>query len=103
MQKTTAALLLGVALLAAGCTNPNDPTQRTLGGAAIGGAGGAALGAIAGGGRGALIGGVVGAGVGAVAGHATTPQQPPPGYGYQQPPPGYYQQPQQGCVPGKTC
>ena len=100
IRKTTAALLLGVAVLASGCTDPNDPGQRALGGAAIGGAGGAALGAIAGGGRGALIGGLIGAGTGAVVGHATTPQQP--AYA---PAPGYYPPPapDYGKCPGGKC
>jgi hypothetical protein len=47
---------------------------------------GAALGGIAGGGRGAAIGALAAGAIGAVGGAATTPQPPPPGYGYQ---PGY--------------
>ena len=95
IRKTTMGLSLSLALLA-GCTNPNDPGQRTLGGAAIGGAGGATIGAIAGGGRGALIGGLLGAGTGAVVGHATTPQ---PVYA---PAPDYYREAPRGkCGYGK--
>jgi hypothetical protein len=45
------ALVLGVAA----CTNPYDPGQRALGGAAIGAGTGAAIGAAAGGGTGAAI------------------------------------------------
>src|SRR5438045_6986780 len=74
------ALVLGLAA----CTNPYDPGQRALGGAAIGAASGAAIGAAAGGGRGAAIGAATGAAVGAATGVATTP--PPPGY-YPPPPP----------------
>ncbi len=96
IRKTAAALLLGVAVLASGCTDPYDPAQRALGGAALGGAGGAALGAIAGGGRGAAIGAILGAGTGAVVGGATTPQQP--GYA-----PGYAPQPDYGKCPGGKC
>lgn len=66
----------------AGCSNPYDPGQRALGGGLIGGAGGAAIGGLAGGGKGALIGGGIGAAGGALAGAATTPQPPPPRYGY---------------------
>ena len=87
IRNTAAAALLGVAVLMAGCTNPNDPGQRVLGGAGIGAVGGAALGAIAGGGRGAAIGAVLGGATGAVVGGATTPQ-PQPHYqqGYAPPP-----------------
>ncbi len=87
MIRFSATLLLGAALLA-GCTDPNDPGQRVLGGAGLGAAGGAALGAIAGGGRGAAIGAVLGGATGAVVGGATTPQ-PQPAYqqGYYPPPP----------------
>lgn len=78
------ALVLGVAA----CTNPYDPGQRALGGAAIGAGTGAAIGAAAGGGTGAAIGAATGGALGAITGAATTPpppQYPPPGY----PPPGY--------------
>ena len=77
------ALVLGVA----SCTNPYDPGQRALGGAAIGAGTGAAIGAAAGGGTGAAIGAATGGALGAITGAATTPpppQYPPPGY----PPPG---------------
>ena len=56
-------LVAGLALGLSACTNPYDPGQRALGGAATGAPGG-----------------------GAVAEVATTP--PPPAYGY--PPPGRY-------------
>jgi hypothetical protein len=87
------ALSFGLVALTAlsACTNPYDPGQRAVGGAAIGAGTGALLGAAAGGGRGAGLGALIGAGVGAVAGAATTPQPPPPGY--QPPPPGYYPPP----------
>ena len=78
------ALVLGVT----SCTNPYDPGQRALGGAAIGAGTGAAIGAAAGGGTGAAIGAATGGALGAITGAATTPpppQYPPPGY----PPPGY--------------
>ena len=74
------AVLVALASGLAACTNPYDPGQRALGGAAIG--------AIAGGGRGAAIGALAGGAVGA----ATTPQ-PPPGYYAQPPGPGYYTAP----------
>jgi phage tail tape-measure protein len=80
-------LVLAMGLTA--CTNPYDPGQRALGGAAIGAGSGAAIGAIAGGGRGAAIGALAGGALGAVAGAATTPQ-PPPGYYTAPPGPGYY-------------
>ncbi|MBS0638647.1 MAG: cell envelope biogenesis protein OmpA [Acetobacteraceae bacterium] len=70
-----AALLAGLALGAAACTDPYDPGQRALGGAAIGAGTGAAVGAIAGGGRGAATGALIGGGVGALGGALTTPQR----------------------------
>ncbi len=76
------ALCLGMGLTA--CSDPYDPGQRALGGAAIGAGGGAAIGAIAGGGEGALLGGLIGGGVGAATGAATTPERP------SGPPPAYY-------------
>src|SRR5579875_2635406 len=100
-QLTACAVLVGMATALSACTNPYDPNQRALGGAAIGAGTGAAIGGIAGGGRGAAIGALVGGAAGAVGGAATTPTPPPPpgyyggpppGY-YQGPPPGYYQQP----------
>ncbi|ABQ29748.1 MULTISPECIES: hypothetical protein [Acidiphilium] len=73
---------LGLALLlAAGlgaCTNPYDPGQRALGGAALGAGTGAAIGALAGGGRGAATGALIGGAIGAVGGAATTPPPPSP-------------------------
>ncbi len=71
------ALAGGLALGLSACTNPYDPGQRALGGAAIGAASGAAIGVAAAGGGGAATGALVGGAVGAVAGVATTP--PPPG------------------------
>lgn len=67
---------LGLALAISGCTNPYDPGQRALGGAAIGAGTGAAIGALAGGGRGAAAGALIGGAVGAIGGAVTTP--PPP-------------------------
>jgi hypothetical protein len=84
---TPVAFGLGALLSLTACTDPYDPGQRALGGAALGAGTGAAIGAIAGGGRGAATGALIGGAVGAVGGAATTP--PPPG-----PPPGYYPTPQ---------
>lgn len=67
-------LLAGLGLSA--CTDPYDPGQRALGGAAIGAGTGALIGGVAGGGRGAGIGALVGGGVGALGGAATTPNRP---------------------------
>ena len=99
-QLTACAVLVGMAAALSACTNPYDPNQRALGGAALGAGTGAAIGGIAGGGRGAAIGALVGGAAGAVGGAATTPTPPPPNYYggpppgyYQAPPPGYYQQP----------
>jgi len=74
----------GAALSVAACTNPYDPGQRALGGAAIGAGTGAAIGAVAGGGHGAAVGALAGGAVGAVTGAVTTPPPPPPRpyYGY---------------------
>jgi|SRR3954469_19041308 len=74
---TPMALGLGALLSLSACTDPYDPGQRALGGAALGAGTGAALGAIAGGGRGAATGALIGGAVGAVGGVATTPR---PGY-----------------------
>ena len=57
------ALIAGVAMTS-GCSR----TQKTLGGAVIGGAGGAVLGDAVGGGTGAVVGGVSGAVLGGVVG-----------------------------------
>lgn len=87
-----AALLAGVAVVSAGCTNPYDPGQRAVGGGLIGAGAGALVGGAIGGGRGALAGAAIGGVGGAVAGAATTPQPPPPAY-YGAPAPapyGYY-------------
>jgi hypothetical protein len=92
MTKTILSLTLAAGLGLTACTNPYDPGQRAVGGAAIGAGTGAALGAIAGGGRGAAIGALAGGAVGAATGAATTP--PPPGY--YAPPPGYYNAPPSG-------
>lgn len=70
-------LLLTAAVPLSGC-NPYDPSQRTLGGGAIGAGTGAAIGGLAGGGRGALTGALIGGAVGAVTGAVTTPQRPQP-------------------------
>lgn len=87
-----ATVLLGAAVALAGCTNPYNPGQRALGGAAIGAGAGAALGAVTGGS--AATGALIGGAVGALGGAMTTPQQsapPPQGYyGSQPPPQGYY-------------
>ena len=64
----------------AACTNPYDPGQRALGGAAIGAGGGALIGGALGGGRGALTGALIGGAAGAVTGAVTTPQPPRRGY-----------------------
>src|SRR3954468_13623273 len=50
------ALAAALATGLSACTNPYDPGQRALGGAALGAGTGAAIGGIAGGGRGAAIG-----------------------------------------------
>lgn len=70
----------GIALAMAGCTDPNDPGQRTVGGGLIGAAGGAAVGGLAGGGGGALAGGLLGGAVGAGTGYITTPHPERRGY-----------------------
>ncbi len=70
----------GLLLAVAGCTDPNDPGQRTVGGGLLGAAGGAAIGGLAGGGSGALAGGLLGGAVGAGTGYITTPQPERRGY-----------------------
>lgn len=96
MNSASKSCLVALALAASltACTNPYDPGQRAVGGAAIGAGSGAALGAIAGGGRGAAIGAVAGGTLGAITGAATTPQAP--AYGYAAPAPGYYAAPAPG-------
>jgi len=111
MKTGLVAIALAASLTA--CTNPYDPGQRALGGAAIGAGGGALLGSAFGGGRGAGIGALAGGAVGAVTGAATTPPTqsypayaPPPAPVYAAPapvyvpaqptyayPPGYYAAP----------
>lgn len=69
----------GVALSLAACESDN-PGDRAVGGAVIGGVGGAAVGAAVSNrhpGRGALIGGAIGAAGGAAVGAATTPTREP--------------------------
>ncbi len=80
MRLSLTAILLSAGLGLTACTDPYDPGQRALGGAAIGAGSGAAIGAIAGGGSGAVVGAVAGGAVGAVAGAATTPPRPYRGY-----------------------
>jgi hypothetical protein len=84
LRKLALPAVLLTALATSACTNPNDPTQRGLGGALIGAGSGAAIGAIAGGGQGAAIGAGVGALVGGAAGVITTPQPQPHYYPPQQ-------------------
>ncbi len=82
----TLIAVAGVALSMAACQTDN-PNDRALGGAVIGGVGGAAVGAAVSNrhpGRGALIGGAIGAVGGAAVGAATTPRREPDyddGYG----------------------
>lgn len=87
MRMRIGYLVLGLAVMAplAGCTNPYDPGQRALGGAAIGAGGGALVGGALGGGSGAVAGALIGGAAGAVTGAVTTPQPP-----RRPPPPGYY-------------
>lgn len=77
-----AVVAIGLATSLSACSNPYDPGQRALGGAAIGAGTGAAIGGIAGGGRGALTGAVIGGAVGAAGGALTTPSPPPARYRY---------------------
>ena len=78
ISRTAAAFTMLLALAA--CSNPYDPGQRALGGAAIGAGAGAAIGGLAGGWQGAGIGALAGGAVGAVTGAVTTPRPPPPAY-----------------------
>jgi hypothetical protein len=94
MRKHLPALVLLPALAVGACTNPYDPGQRALGGAALGAGAGALVGSASGNaGAGAVIGGALGAVTGAV----TTPQpqyyQPAPQAYYQPQPQTYYVQP----------
>lgn len=60
----TISAVLGAALMASACTT----TERTIGGAAVGGVGGAAVGSAIAGTGGAVVGGVAGAVGGAAVG-----------------------------------
>ena len=72
MIKIVAPIAIALALAACSTTSQTD---RTLGGAAIGGATGALIGAATGHGAGATLGGAaIGAGAGAIIGAATTPK-----------------------------
>ena len=75
-----AAAACGALLALSACSNPYDPVQRTVGGAAIGAGAGAALGGAVGGWHGAGIGALAGGAVGAVTGAVTTPHPPPPAH-----------------------
>jgi hypothetical protein len=78
MKKMLFALfVIGVNLPLSGCYSP---TERAIGGGAIGGLGGAGLGAALSGGSttGTLAGAAIGAASGAAIGAATTPAAPPP-------------------------
>jgi len=88
----------GLILAISACTNPYDPGQRALGGAAIGAGTGAAIGALAGGGRGAATGALIGGAVGAVGGVATTPP-PPSSQGYPPMAEGYAYPPEPAYAP----
>lgn len=76
-------VVVGAVLAAAaplfGC---NSPTERAVGGAALGGIGGAGIGALASGGNttATLGGAALGAAAGGLAGAATAPAQPAPYY-----------------------
>ena len=61
---TTTGALAGALMIATGCTT----TERTIGGAAIGGTGGAVVGNAIGGSGGAVIGGLAGGTAGALVG-----------------------------------
>jgi hypothetical protein len=72
-------------LLAAGCTNPYDPTQRAVGGGLIGAGTGAVIGGLATGRTGgALAGAAIGGAGGAIIGASTAPRTRyvERGYGY---------------------
>lgn len=79
MPRILPSLLLLPALALGACTNPYDPGQRALGGAALGAGAGALVGSASGN---AATGAVVGGALGAVAGAVTTPQPhyAPPAY-----------------------
>jgi hypothetical protein len=83
-----AVAVFSLVLVLSACSNPYDPGQRALGGAAIGAGAGAAIGGAAGGWHGAAIGALAGGAVGAVTGAVTTPRPPPP-RAYSPPPQAY--------------
>ena len=84
-----AAAVLAIALTLSACSDPYDPGQRALGGAAIGAGAGAAIGGAAAGWNGAAIGALAGGAVGAVTGAVTTPHRPAPAYYAPPPRPSY--------------
>ncbi len=89
---TPCALVIGLSMSLAACSDPYSPGQRALGGGALGGGAGAAIGGLAGGGGGALTGGLLGGAIGAAGGAATTPERPAPrqqSRDYPPPPPAY--------------
>ncbi|WP_448954677.1 glycine zipper domain-containing protein [Labrys neptuniae] len=82
MKLLGVALAAGLAFNLAACSSDN-PGDRAVGGALLGGTAGALIGGATSkhSGRGALVGGAIGAAGGAVVGAATTPRQaPPPDY-----------------------
>jgi uncharacterized protein YcfJ len=76
MKKWLVLPVVALTLAAAACT----PTERAVGGAAIGAGAGALIGGAAAGGRGAAIGALAGAAGGAIIGAATAEEQCPYGY-----------------------
>ena len=80
MSRISRSAAFGALLALAACTNPYDPVQRTVGGAAIGAGAGAAIGGAIGGWHGAGIGALAGGAIGAVTGAVTTPHPPPAHY-----------------------
>jgi hypothetical protein len=93
MSRIFGPVAFGALLALSACTNPYDPVQRTVGGAAIGAGAGAALGGAIGGWHGAGIGALAGGAIGAVTGAVTTPHPPPPRAAWYAPPPSYYPAP----------
>ncbi len=75
IRAVVVAAVLAAAAPLVGC---NSPTERAVGGAALGGLGGAGIGALASGGRtsSTLGGAAVGAAAGGLLGAATAPSQP---------------------------
>ncbi len=75
MKKFLTTSVAALTLISLTACNPNNPTDRALGGAALGGLAGAAIGGAATGrGGGALAGAAIGAAGGAIVGAATTPE-----------------------------